>query len=80
MPGLLTKRRELFTITLKNREEIIKEVLRYEADLLHEAINEAIDSEKDPDKKLYSFFFIRAKQIFVLWSFYQSVIAEYFNR
>lgn len=64
----------------ENREEIIREVLRYEGHLLKEAVNKGITGEKDPLKQLNNFFFIRAKKVFELWSYYQSVIAEYFNR
>ncbi|HNW30855.1 MAG TPA: TetR/AcrR family transcriptional regulator [Spirochaetota bacterium] len=64
----------------ENREEIIKEVLKYEGQLVKEAVSEALVKEKEPDKQLHSFFLIRARQVYELWSFYQSVIAEYFNR
>lgn len=64
----------------ENREEIIREVLKYEGQFVKEAVNKALLGEEDPEKQLYIFFLIRAKQVFELWSFYQSVIAEYFNR
>ncbi len=64
----------------ENREDIIKEVLKYEGQLLKDALMKAVLEEKEPDRQLQLYFLARAKQVYELWSYYQSVIAEYFNR
>lgn len=64
----------------KNREEIIQAVITYEGEQVKKAILEGIGREKNPQKRLETFFIIRLKKTYELWDYYQSVIEEYFNR
>jgi len=64
----------------ENREEIFQAVLHYEGEQLKQTLFEAINNERDPQKKLQVFFIIREKQIYKLWNFYKSIIEEYFLR
>ncbi|MCU0846826.1 MAG: TetR/AcrR family transcriptional regulator [Spirochaetes bacterium] len=64
----------------ENREEIILSVIKYEGEQIKKSIEEAIEKEKDPRKKLQVYFEERLNKIHELFDFYKYVIEEYFKK
>lgn len=74
----LNKTKSALYYYFKNREEILKEVLKYEAEEVKKLIIEEIEKESEPVNKLRSFFITRFNIVNQVLDFYRPVINEYF--
>jgi len=64
----------------KGKEDIYKEVVEKESNILNEKINEAIDKEKTPQKKLKAFVLTRLKYLNELANIYSALKDEFLKR
>lgn len=63
----------------KSKEEIFEEVLAYEVELLKNELFEALDKEKNPQKKLRTYIITRMKLFHQLVSFYSAIQREFYE-
>lgn len=64
----------------KSRDDILSAAVEYEGAMILENIKEGLKSETSPEKKIRTFFLVRADSIYKLGKFYKQVREEYFNR
>ena len=64
----------------KSREDILRAAVEYEGSIILDNIKNGLKSETCPEKKIRTFFLIRADNIYKLGKFYKQVREEYFNR
>jgi AcrR family transcriptional regulator len=61
----------------KNKEEIFEAVLAFEIDLIKNELFDALDSERNPQKKLRKYILKRMELYFQLVNFYSAIQKEY---
>ncbi len=64
----------------KNRDDIIKSVIDYEGRRILDTVMKSVEKEAAPDMKLFRCVMTRASEVKRLFSYYGSVIEEYFMR